>query len=617
MSSRARHRTARRADAGVIAPASAILLSAAIGLAGLVTDVGVWFAQRRSLQGITDAAALAASPYAANAATARTHAETIFTANGLDPATTLTAVETGWYCQDTTLPASARFSATRCVGDPANPANAVRLTTRADAPLILSRIVAGPNVNSRAITVAATAARINQAGMEAGVGTAQLNQGLANAVLTSLTGGSGVSLTLLQYQGLMNARVDALEILDALALKTNVGAGTYDQVLASNVGVGDLLDAAIQVLGKHPEVAGAGVAISGLQVIRSQVVGSPQIALGKLIDLGVWDKLKVGHAAESETALRAGLNVYQLATFGLQLANQHRAASVKGTDIGVPGLANLSIEATAVEPPQRAYFAYGPQGLSVHSAAVRVKLALDIVGLAKYLGVGVKLPLYVEVAGGDAQLTAISCSGAPATDTRVTVSARGGVADAYIGTLPNNLMTNFSRPVTEADIASVNVVSLNLLRLDILTSDVAMKSHVRVGSPTSSWTTLTFVQPPGPAQTGMPGTTGVIGRSAADKRGALAPIPARAISQNMGTALVGGLVQGLEVESCTLGLFGLCIMRLPLSGSAIGPLFTLLSPILTALEAPVDALLKALGINVGYIDVFVTGVRCGAPVLVD
>jgi uncharacterized membrane protein len=131
---------ALRRDAGVVAPATALVLAAAIGMVGLVGDVGVWFVQRRALQTVTDSAALAASPYASNPATARAQAETILTANGYDPAATIASVQTGWYCQDATIAVANRFQATRCASDPASaPANAVRLKTKGDAPLILSK----------------------------------------------------------------------------------------------------------------------------------------------------------------------------------------------------------------------------------------------------------------------------------------------------------------------------------------------------------------------------------------------------------------------------------------------------------------------------------------------
>ena len=67
--------TGAAADQGAVAPATVAMLAVLIGMVGLVTDSSVWYAQRRQLQAATDAAALAAAPYAGNAAAARTAAD--------------------------------------------------------------------------------------------------------------------------------------------------------------------------------------------------------------------------------------------------------------------------------------------------------------------------------------------------------------------------------------------------------------------------------------------------------------------------------------------------------------------------------------------------------------
>ena len=48
-----------------------------------------------------------------------------------------------------------------------------------------------------------------------------------------------------------------------------------------------------------------------------------------------------------------------------------------------------------------------------------------------------------------------------------------------------------------------------------------------------------------------------------------------------------------------------------------GVLYITLDPILTALDGVLNGMLRALGIQLGYVDIPVTGVRCGLPVLVS
>src|SRR5690606_8445891 len=118
----------------------------------------------------------------------------------------------------------------------------------------------------------------------------------------------------------------------------------------------------------------------------------------------------------------------QLTSFSLQLADRNHAVTVPASSLGIPNLASVRVAATVIEPPVRPYFAFGPEGARVHSAQVRVKLELEVLNLVPQLGVGVRVPLYIEAASGDARIDRIGCSGNPASDAVVTVSANGGIA---------------------------------------------------------------------------------------------------------------------------------------------------------------------------------------------
>ncbi|MGI4876495.1 MAG: pilus assembly protein TadG-related protein, partial [Janthinobacterium lividum] len=330
-------------DAGVIAPATAVVMAVLIGMLGMVTDTSVWYAQRRQLQGVTDAAALAAARFANDDAAARAAASAVFVSNGLDPVAVMTDIKTGSYCPDIATSVSARFQVAACTGSSTTVRNAVRLTTTVDSPLFLSGMSITGN---RHIGTISTAARVNQAGLEAGSGLVALDGGIANAVLSALTGGS-ISLTAVQYNGLLTTKVDTLSFLDALATKLNLTAGTYSSLLASNIGVGDLVAAEIAVLGQQQQTADVAAAIAGLTAIKSQISGNQTIAIGKLFDLGLWGNTPIGDAT-STSALHAGLNLWQLTSFSLQLANGSHAATIPPSSVGVPGLATLKVTATAI-----------------------------------------------------------------------------------------------------------------------------------------------------------------------------------------------------------------------------------------------------------------------------
>jgi len=75
----------------------------------------------------------------------------------------------------------------------------------------------------------------------------------------------------------------------------------------------------------------------------------------------------------------------------------------------------------------------------------------------------------------------------------------------------------------------------------------------------------------------------------------------------------------LKLSACIISLGGLCLIPVKLDtvGNTVGALHTLLDPVIkTVLDPLVDNLLAALGIRLGVMDVVVTGVRCGVPVLI-
>lgn len=596
-------------ERGAIAPFAAIILAVMIGLVALSTDLGSWFAQRRNLQAATDAAALAAVADPSkfpmgnkdgNEEAIRTAATNMIRLNAVgDDVPDIKKVSVGTYCPDLATAPAARFKAGihRCIGDDRDPqnlaANAVRVEAEGDAPTFLSRVLqpaAGPSL---LIKTSATAARIDEAGFQAGTGVLAVDtnqSAILNAVLGGLLGTS-LQLNAVDYRGLLNTNIQALSFLDALAVNLDLSAGTYDQLLATDVQVSELIQAAIDVLDAPTSIASIALA-----AIKAKIVGNPSLQLGDLLDLGIWRPLPVG-SSTAPTALQAGLNLYQLLTLALQVANGDNAVAIPNFDFNLLGiLAGVHLEATVIEPPQSPPFAFGPVGISVHTAQVRLKLKIELLtGLLKaLLGSVVELPLYVEAGAGDAILSDIDCGTEPATDAQVQIDAKSGVARAYIGTIVPDTMKNFTKEITYEDMQYSQIAGVKVLGLLDLVS-LTGKAKVELGS--SSYQTLTFDQ------------ADIANRTAKS-----------VVSQGMVDNLLSNLGQTLELKLCTAVLLGACILPLDLRlvPDAVNALHVILDPVINGLLDPlVDGLLAALGIKLGYMDVTVTGVRCGVPVLVQ
>ena len=215
---------------GGIALIGAVAMSALLGTTALVVDMGSVFMQTRRLQGTADLAALAAArdldhAEAAALATAR--------ANGWDGPLTV-VVEKGRYTRDQALAAKARFQAGGT--DP----DAVRVKISSQTPLHFGMAMTGKD--SLTINRQATAARAQLASFSIGTRLAALDGGLANALLSGLTG-SKVSLSVMDYDALADADVDLFDYMDALKTEANLTAASYDEVLAAKLTTGKALKA--------------------------------------------------------------------------------------------------------------------------------------------------------------------------------------------------------------------------------------------------------------------------------------------------------------------------------------------------------------------------------------
>ncbi|MDG2520733.1 pilus assembly protein TadG-related protein [Caulobacter segnis] len=587
----------RASETGATAPAVAAITFVLFGFIGLAVDTGTWYLARRELQGAADAAALAAAPFAANPGEANSRAKAMLAANGVpDPDESLISLTTGVWCPEGSWETSARFRADnlQCPNLPDAPRpTAVRLTVRDTGPLILAPLIA-TGITAPVFNVRATAAQVNMAGLTAGSGVLDINQASGvNAILGALLG-TGLNLSALTYQQMLAAQVDVLSLLDALAVKLNLQAGDYEQVLNANATVGQVLDAAVGVLEQQGQTTSISAGLAGAKVIRDLSLNAPNqsVKVGKLLNVGVWKDMPVGQARP--TALTAGVDLLQLASASLQVANGANALTLAAPiDLGV---VKVGLESTLIEPPQTAYFTFGPEGTRVRTAQARVLLTAKI----DLLVVKGDLPVYVEAGAGDAEITAISCQGDPRNDTRVDVAGRASAVALHVGR-PNaagmNLMRNFTQPVAAVNITPAEVDVIGLAKVQVGT-------NTYIGQRADA---LQFRQPAGSAPLPPVLTkVGFIGRSATPTDPGSQAIPARA----------GGSV-GLSVDDLTLNTCTVFTGCLPIGAAVSGVLKPVLTTVLGLLNPLISGLLTGLGIHLGYVDVTVPGVRCGQAVLVE
>jgi uncharacterized membrane protein len=594
----------REGERGAIALVAAVMLLSIFGMAALALDLGALFTVKRSLQAATDTAALAATYGLSTtpAASTTTFAQNYLGYNGF-PTGRLSAlaVTTGRYCPTATPTPASRFAAgtatnSVCPGDTtgttygAGP-NAVQVTASVQSPTFFDQVLPG-GVSSEPITATATATRIDEAGFEAGTVLAGVGVGVVNSVLTGILG-SQVSLTTAGYQGLASTDIKALDFLNALSTQLGLTAGTYGSLLQSTVSIKNVLTAAETALSVEGVIAtGTADPFAGLNSLIASITGSPSIQLGQLLNLGIWQG-ESGSTVNPLSALSAGINLYDVASLAAEIANGQNAIAIPSSTIGIPGVATVTVANSVIEPPQSPPFVFGPVGVTVHTAQVRLQLTLQLLNALSVLGgtAPLTLPIYVELGSGTATLTAISCGLNPATDATVTINAISAAGDAYVGTVsPSTPMTNFSQAVTVVP-AVLSVINVTILTIPVVVVTITGTATVAVGS--SAATPLTFNQTQIAALT-----------------------PQTVTSTGMVANLLSTLGSNLHL-TLSATVLGANFSLPTVDGNLITAVVTtLLAPVFAGLDSEVDGLLAALGVKLGYMDVTATGVRCGVPALV-
>jgi uncharacterized membrane protein len=540
---------------GNIAIMGAGLMTLVIGCAALGVDLGSIFTDRRRTQSAADLAAIVAASNLNNATSA---ASSTVVKNNY-PASALVSVELGTYTANSAISPTARF-VTPAIGA----ANAARVTLQTQTPLYFARYLTGSNQFT--IKTSAIASGTALASFSIGSRLVSLNGGLINAMLGGMLGTS-LSLSAMDYQSLINARIDATDFLTALASRINLTGGTYDSVLTSNVKVSDIIAAALTT---QQTTNGANSATTALSTISQAVTGlSTKITPGSLIDLGPYDGLTTGQKPK----VGVSMSVLDLLSATGQLANGTNQVATS-VNLGLPGIASASLTATIGERPVGSgWVALGAQGASVHTAQTRVLVSVQLIGSGAVSVVN--LPVYIEVASGTATLNAITCGHPNVSTSDVTLGVTPGIVDAWIGNVTTADLSNFS--------TKPNPPAATLVNLGVVT--VSGLAHAGMGNTTPSSVDFSYAD----IQSQVTKT-----------------VTTTNFTSSLTSSLLGNLSLTVNVGPLGLPIPGLGSTVAGIIGGATGSVDQLLASVLAT-----------LGVGIGQADVWVSGVRCDGAVLVN
>ncbi|WCT75105.1 TadG family pilus assembly protein [Sphingomonas naphthae] len=540
---------------GAVTILVAVMLVASMASLAFAVDAATVFADGRRLQGIADASALSA---AANISAPTSAVTSTISDNGWASRATASEVTTGSY--DVSAAMASRFTAG------GSTPNAVRVTLQSDSPLFFGKIFGR---NSFRVSRTATATKVDLASFSLGSRLASLDGGIANALLSGLTG-TTVNLTLMDYQALVDADIDLLAFSKILQTQLSAQAMTFEQTLAISNSVGNTLGAIASTL----DAQGSTTAAAAVRKIVPSTIGMSATSLSALISLG-----PIGKQDHAAPGAPINANSWDLIQALLQTSGGPRQITANlGT--GIPGLANvklyIAIGDRMVNSPWLTVTNSGTTVIRTSQTRIYLDTNVLSVGLLSslYNVASIRLPLYVELAEAQAKLSTLSCVSGSKTAALLVKPGIGHASIAEVPTTPASTFTNQTVALPETPAAAINLL---LLTVTI---------NARTDLSSQNWQTVPFTNAEISAQTVKTVTaTGAI------------------------TALATSLTKSLSI--------GVQLGALKLPSLTVG---ALVGDLLEAAGPPLDAVLGSvtnlLGIRLGQADVRINGVRCGVPSLV-
>lgn len=340
----------------------------------------------------------------------------------------------------------------------AGPLNAARVTVGGTSPTLF------PGPWSRAVVAEAIAMRNDSvASFQVGSQLLRFNKNTPLGGLLGLVGLDVGALTLLDSQGLANAKITPAGLLKALGVNLGIeqlralspeGVANLASVTLLNI-----IDASISAITDN------ALAVQ-LNALKTQIINlglsTIKIPLGSIDDQkGLFAFIGAGRTDPLNAAMDVQLGMGDILKTAIAIgANGH---ALQANQLDVAGL--IKAQLTIVQPPT---IAVGPVGTQGYSAQIRLNLNVDtdqlLGGALKWLvkdilGTQVKLPIAIDITNATGTLTALQCSRSPQT---MDLSVKSSILNACVGK-----MDPANKQSCEKGLQDEKLITL--LRLPVLT----------------------------------------------------------------------------------------------------------------------------------------------------
>ncbi len=423
----------RRETSGNAALIVAGTFSAFVASAALAVDIGSAYTAKRRLQGIADAAALAA----AGAGDPNAAVRQVLTLYGTSDVQ-IVSITPGTYAVDTTMAAAARFTA-----GAAGSGNAARVTLSQPTRLFFMPALTG-NRNAT-VNANALATRINLASFSIGSRLVGLQGGLLNNWLSALTG-SKINLSVMDYNSLAGADINLLAFADALRTSEHLQAVSYSDVLQSQTTLPTLVQAMA--------AATSGSSATALNNLAAQLPATA-ITPSALINLGPSGlDTTVGGTSVAVNALGMAREALTLAS------GVHQATFDSG--VTVPGVTSTTISLTVgsrmANSPWVAVTDKNTVVVTTSQARLQVdsKVSVPLLAGAPLLD----LPIEVDLAQASANLKSLTCNARQPQSAVLSVTP--SIGSAALGAASSSNLSNLQTPMqtTPATLLSLPLISV-------------------------------------------------------------------------------------------------------------------------------------------------------------
>lgn len=542
---------------------AAVILTMSILLTAIAVDGGALYLERRKMQTLTDLAAIVSATATNSPVLA---ARRFMDQNGYTNLTVASApgngsdlvVESGHYSPDPNVAVEARFR------PGATPTNATRVTFTREGQLYFG----GGFMQSPRIRTSGMAYSSADVAFSIGSRLASIDNGLLNAILGELLGTS-IPLSVMDYRALVGSRIDVLKFLDLAAAELDIEAGTYNDVLESSLSLAQITEIAASVVAPQSSQAASALA----EISGTRGASTIDIPLNQLIDLGALGAAAIGTGS---AMFDADVGVMELVGASAAIADGTNQVRLN-LAAALPGIANLTVDLAIGEPPQStSWFAVGNEGTIVRTAQTRLYIRASVGGSGLLSAITITLPVYLELAYGEARLAAIDCIGGRPQGLAVDVEARPGIATAWIGEVDPSRMRRFD---SSPSVDRATFVNTSLIRAS--------------GRATADIGNTAFQEVSFDYQDILNGTVKTVS------------------TRNYAAPLIGSLLGDLDIDVDIRGI------ALASPQTLAGLIALALQPAAVAVDAVVYNLLTVLGVKVGEADIRVHGARCQRAVLVQ